>query len=652
MNMKIALLLSLLFYTVAALEMTGPSTHTATAGSTTHIPCTFTADKLPVDVRYFAVFWYFEGKTILVYDNTVRSTNPRYSLDKNQALKGIADLTIFNTSVSDDGRYICSVTYSPFRKEKEIRLDITAIPKLLIVNKVVTKNTKSVLLSITSGFYPAKIDIKWLRDREILKYIDVEEAQRNPDGTYSVRSSVKITPTEEDRERIFSCRVQHGSLTAPLREDFQLVYGARPLLSILSKSVQRNTKSTLTCMASGFFPYDIDITWYKDGEILKNQHMGKPHKNNNGTYEVTSTVTITPNDNDENRTFSCRAQHISLQEPLQEDFQLVYQQTPFLSTLVITIIVIVVVVIIVVPIAVILCKQKLSRKASETTPNISPHASNISSVNRVKEIVNYYENLNKNNTAKQRPPNTKKGTQEGKDQYAQSLKEEILADNGELSDQEEECEPSNEILEESYEEQSHGPGNIDDNSDSDIVVNSSPSNLETEDDPMKLPIKMENEQNETQSSFGQPPAQKKEATTASLRGSSSSTSLQEEDPMKWPMKMENEQKEDHGLTGQSSEQEKEATTGSLRGRSSSTLFGDEDPTEMPIKMGNEQKEDQSSAGQPSVQEEEATITLLRGRSSSTSDESEEEETTSLTKQEGVTADSPQFHKLKRENHIS
>ncbi|XP_072273413.1 uncharacterized protein [Pyxicephalus adspersus] len=606
MNMKIALLLSLLFYTVAALEMTGPSTHTATAGSTTHIPCTFTADKLPVDVRYFAVFWYFEGKTILVYDNTVRSTNPRYSLDKNQALKGIADLTIFNTSVSDDGRYICSVTYSPFRKEKEIRLDITAIPKLLIVNKVVTKNTKSVLLSITSGFYPAKIDIKWLRDREILKYIDVEEAQRNPDGTYSVRSSVKITPTEEDRERIFSCRVQHGSLTAPLREDFQLVYGARPLLSILSKSVQRNTKSTLTCMASGFFPYDIDITWYKDGEILKNQHMGKPHKNNNGTYEVTSTVTITPNDNDENRTFSCRAQHISLQEPLQEDFQLVYQQTPFLSTLVITIIVIVVVVIIVVPIAVILCKQKLSRK----------------------------------------------GTQEGKDQYAQSLKEEILADNGELSDQEEECEPSNEILEESYEEQSHGPGNIDDNSDSDIVVNSSPSNLETEDDPMKLPIKMENEQNETQSSFGQPPAQKKEATTASLRGSSSSTSLQEEDPMKWPMKMENEQKEDHGLTGQSSEQEKEATTGSLRGRSSSTLFGDEDPTEMPIKMGNEQKEDQSSAGQPSVQEEEATITLLRGRSSSTSDESEEEETTSLTKQEGVTADSPQFHKLKRENHIS
>ncbi|XP_072273414.1 uncharacterized protein [Pyxicephalus adspersus] len=552
MNMKIALLLSLLFYTVAALEMTGPSTHTATAGSTTHIPCTFTADKLPVDVRYFAVFWYFEGKTILVYDNTVRSTNPRYSLDKNQALKGIADLTIFNTSVSDDGRYICSVTYSPFRKEKEIRLDITA----------------------------------------------------------------------------------------------------RPLLSILSKSVQRNTKSTLTCMASGFFPYDIDITWYKDGEILKNQHMGKPHKNNNGTYEVTSTVTITPNDNDENRTFSCRAQHISLQEPLQEDFQLVYQQTPFLSTLVITIIVIVVVVIIVVPIAVILCKQKLSRKASETTPNISPHASNISSVNRVKEIVNYYENLNKNNTAKQRPPNTKKGTQEGKDQYAQSLKEEILADNGELSDQEEECEPSNEILEESYEEQSHGPGNIDDNSDSDIVVNSSPSNLETEDDPMKLPIKMENEQNETQSSFGQPPAQKKEATTASLRGSSSSTSLQEEDPMKWPMKMENEQKEDHGLTGQSSEQEKEATTGSLRGRSSSTLFGDEDPTEMPIKMGNEQKEDQSSAGQPSVQEEEATITLLRGRSSSTSDESEEEETTSLTKQEGVTADSPQFHKLKRENHIS
>ncbi|XP_072273417.1 uncharacterized protein [Pyxicephalus adspersus] len=147
---------------------------------------------------------------------------------------------------------------------------------------------------------------------------------------------------------------------------FLLTENARPLLSISSKSNQTNTESTLTCMATGFFPYDIDITWYKDGEILKNQHMGKPHKNDNGTYQVNNTVTITPNDDDKNRTFSCRAQHISLQEPLQEDFQLVYQHTQ--SPVLIICIVLGAVVIIAVIIAVAFKLRKPCRKVTEENP--------------------------------------------------------------------------------------------------------------------------------------------------------------------------------------------------------------------------------------------------------------------------------------------
>lgn len=100
---------------------------------------------------------------------------------------------------------------------------------------------------------------------------------------------------------------------------------AQPLISILNKSVQRNTENTLTCMANGYFPHDINVNWYKDGEVLKNQLMGEPLQYDNGTYQVNSTLTITPNDDDRNKTFSCRIQHVSLQGPLQEDFQLIYQ---------------------------------------------------------------------------------------------------------------------------------------------------------------------------------------------------------------------------------------------------------------------------------------------------------------------------------------
>ncbi|XP_072273053.1 uncharacterized protein [Pyxicephalus adspersus] len=98
------------------------------------------------------------------------------------------------------------------------------------------------------------------------------------------------------------------------------------------------------------------------------------------------------------------------------------------------------------------------------------------------------------------PSNLETGTQEEKDQCAEAPKENILADNGESksSEQGEQCQPSNETLEESYEEQPQCPKNMEDkdNPDTDTAVNSSPSNLETEKGPMKLPLKIENEQKE------------------------------------------------------------------------------------------------------------------------------------------------------------
>ncbi|CAJ0920285.1 unnamed protein product [Ranitomeya imitator] len=85
-------------------------------------------------------------------------------------------------------------------------------------------NEESVLRCSVTGFYPVDIDIKWFKDGEELNNISTEDPQRNSDRTYSVKSAVTITPTEEDLERIFSCRVYHDFLHFPLQKDFRLVY--------------------------------------------------------------------------------------------------------------------------------------------------------------------------------------------------------------------------------------------------------------------------------------------------------------------------------------------------------------------------------------------------------------------------------------------
>ncbi|XP_068102584.1 tyrosine-protein phosphatase non-receptor type substrate 1-like [Hyperolius riggenbachi] len=207
----------------AALEMTGPTSHTAMVGQEAHIPCTFTDDTFAFDPAHFGVIWYFQGSNILNFVNSTTKANPRYSLNQNQALTGTADLMISDMSISDVGIYQCVVVYSPVRLVMDITVDIQAPPQITITGTTVTISNDSVLRSSISGFYPEKIDIKWLRDGEILDNVIVEKPQRLPDGTYSVTSSVTVTPTEEDRGRTFSCRVQHESLTQPLQEDFTLV---------------------------------------------------------------------------------------------------------------------------------------------------------------------------------------------------------------------------------------------------------------------------------------------------------------------------------------------------------------------------------------------------------------------------------------------
>uniref|UniRef100_A0A8C5PVW2 Ig-like domain-containing protein n=1 Tax=Leptobrachium leishanense TaxID=445787 RepID=A0A8C5PVW2_9ANUR len=191
-------------------------------GSDALIPCTFTVDKPPVDPKYFAVFWYFKGNVTLSYDDVVETQDPRFSLNTINSLNGDASLSISSVMMSDKGAYTCSILYSPERKEKEVTLYVQAAPVIKITGSPIDISKESVLTCNITRFYPENIDVKWFKDGVIIDRVSVSKPQRNPDGTYSVTSTVTTTPTEEDGNHTFSCRVQHESLPQPLQENFQL----------------------------------------------------------------------------------------------------------------------------------------------------------------------------------------------------------------------------------------------------------------------------------------------------------------------------------------------------------------------------------------------------------------------------------------------
>ncbi|XP_077303660.1 uncharacterized protein LOC143923722 [Lithobates pipiens] len=200
-------------------------THSARMGSNTTIPCKFDVNAVPPAQRTFSVIWHFQGKEIFKYPNNPGVLNSRLSIDQDRIKDGTADLYMSGVSISDGGLYKCSMTEIPGEKEKEIRLDVYAPPRITITGKNINISKENVLTCAISGFYPVDIDIKWLRDGIILNNVTLEKPQRDPDGMYSMRSSVTIIPTEKDRKRTFSCRIQHESLPTPLQEDFKLLYG-------------------------------------------------------------------------------------------------------------------------------------------------------------------------------------------------------------------------------------------------------------------------------------------------------------------------------------------------------------------------------------------------------------------------------------------
>eukprot|EP00079_Xenopus_tropicalis_P031624 XP_017945395.1 PREDICTED: uncharacterized protein LOC101732019 [Xenopus tropicalis] len=206
------------------LDISAPSPQLVLLGSDTQLRCTFSLAKPPINPLFLAVFWYFQDKEILRYDNKGLSLGPRVLFSKEAANNGDVSVSLANVSISDGGIYRCLVIYSPEKKEKEVLLEIFAPPVIRIPNKVIQKNKENTLTCTASGFYPVDIDVSWYKDNKHLTDSQLDKPERNPDGTYRVRGTVTLPPMDGQMDHYVSCRVQHRSLQQPLQEDAQLEY--------------------------------------------------------------------------------------------------------------------------------------------------------------------------------------------------------------------------------------------------------------------------------------------------------------------------------------------------------------------------------------------------------------------------------------------
>ncbi len=84
-----------------------------------------------------------------------------------------------------------------------------------------------------------------------------------------------------------------------------LVSPVSPQVSLLQKS----SSSRVLCHATGFYPKEVTISWQKNGQDHdEDVDLGELLPNEDGTFQKTSTITVTPDELKKNE-YSCVVEH-------------------------------------------------------------------------------------------------------------------------------------------------------------------------------------------------------------------------------------------------------------------------------------------------------------------------------------------------------
>ncbi|XP_043372965.1 tyrosine-protein phosphatase non-receptor type substrate 1-like isoform X2 [Dermochelys coriacea] len=128
----------------------------------------------------------------------------------------------------------------------------------------------------------------------------------------------------------YQCLIIHS--TDRGEQSLHLAVLAEPTVAVPTKAVLRGEQNLLKCSMSGFYPVNIMVTWLRAGEVLPASLLPAPQRNPDGTFNVSSSLTFQPTEQDQGVTFSCQVQHEALPHgTLQTDLLLVFGVSPVVN---------------------------------------------------------------------------------------------------------------------------------------------------------------------------------------------------------------------------------------------------------------------------------------------------------------------------------
>ncbi|KAH0619127.1 hypothetical protein JD844_018817 [Phrynosoma platyrhinos] len=226
---------------------------------------------------------------------------------------------------------LCSIFLTIFYQERLAKVE----PQVSSIIKpdLIPINEKIRLICNINGFRPKTIQVKWYRKntqmastrdpaREDVALSDAREdltsmAKQPLEANgryYSISSCLTYTPTIKDDGEEFECSIQHSTLKNPIWRSTIVHVTARPASHYIFSSPQlpvQGEKLILTCVVEKFYPKDIALVWFRNGQPIEEVTQFGPFPCESDFYSVWSQTEFILTKDKEGAIYTCQIQHSS-----------------------------------------------------------------------------------------------------------------------------------------------------------------------------------------------------------------------------------------------------------------------------------------------------------------------------------------------------
>uniref|UniRef100_H0XU47 Ig-like domain-containing protein n=1 Tax=Otolemur garnettii TaxID=30611 RepID=H0XU47_OTOGA len=160
------------------------------------------------------------------------------------------------------------------------------------------------------------VQFNWYVDNVEVRTAQTQPREQQFNSTYRVVSTLPVLHQDWLKGKEFKCKVTNKALPAPVMKTISKAKGQvrEPHVYVMGPAREEMTQSrvSLTCMVTGFYPADMAVEWEHNGRPENNYKTTPAVLDSDGSFFLYSKLTISKESWQSGNTYTCSVMHEGL----------------------------------------------------------------------------------------------------------------------------------------------------------------------------------------------------------------------------------------------------------------------------------------------------------------------------------------------------